>query len=110
MSSEGSNPDSGHKTFKYCAVQLNLLSLIKVTTVIGFCGGLSWALVVFVLDVANIIEATRFKNYWVNFIVFSIFGAFFGAASSVLGYPLYSWFCKKNHGQKLSGIFHDPHD
>ncbi|PPK50030.1 hypothetical protein BY454_13728 [Marinobacter persicus] len=37
-------------TYSRCAVQLNLYSLIKVTGLIGLAGGLSWALIICVLD------------------------------------------------------------
>lgn len=29
---------------------------------------------------------------------------------SLVGYPLYAWVCNNIQGQKLAGIFHNPHD
>nr|WP_143023969.1 hypothetical protein [Pseudomonas benzenivorans] len=105
-----SRVDPNEKTFKYCSVQLSLFSLILVTSLSGLCVGLAWALIIAVLDIAGIIELAKFKNYLINFMAFPFLGLFFGALFSIVGYPLYSWACKNLRGQKLSGIFHDPHD
>jgi hypothetical protein len=97
------------KTYKYCAVQLNLFSLLKITGLIGLGGGLSWAVFISTLDILGLIQLDRFDNYLVNIIAFPLMAAFFGMLFSFVGYPIYAWVCKNNQGQKLAGIFHNPH-
>jgi hypothetical protein len=104
------NSDTDIKTYKYCAVQLSFFSLIKTTALICICGGISWACIIYILDVVSIIELITFDTLLVNLIVFPGMAAVAGTILSVTGYPLYLWVCKKRHGQKLAGIFHNPHD
>ncbi|KXS53061.1 MAG: hypothetical protein AWU57_2554 [Marinobacter sp. T13-3] len=95
-------------TYSRCAVQLNLYSLIKVTGLIGLAGGISWALIICLLDMVGLIELVRFESYLTNLIAFPMAAAFFGVLFSIVGYPIYAWVCKNARGQKLSGIFHAP--
>ncbi|RRQ24715.1 hypothetical protein D5687_00735 [Guyparkeria sp. SCN-R1] len=97
-------------TYQYCAVQLNLFSLIKLTGLVGLVGGVSWAGILFVLGVTGLVQMERFDNYLGNFLFFPVFAAFFGVVFSVVGYPLYRWVCQNLRGQKLAGIFHRPHN
>lgn len=100
--------NNSESTYSFCAVQLNLLSLIKVVALVGVGGGVSWALIIIVLDMFGLIELVRLDDYLINLIVFPIFGGFFGVLFSVVGYPIYAWVCKSSRGQKLAGIFHNP--
>ncbi|MES2627160.1 MAG: hypothetical protein V4628_17875 [Pseudomonadota bacterium] len=99
---------SNEPTYAHCAVQLNLFSLMNVVGLVGVAGGISWGLIICVLDMFGLIELQRFDNYLVNILFFPLLGAAFGMLFSFVGYPIYAWFCKNNGGQKLSGIFHNP--
>lgn len=98
------------RTYQYCAVQLNAFSLMLVTALSGLCGGISWALLLFAANSLGVVELERFDNPLANIIIFPIFGAFGSALFAVIGFPLYKWVCKNLRGQRLSGIFHNPHD
>lgn len=87
------------------AVQLNLLSLILITGLSGFCGGLAWAFITAFLDMIGFIELVKFNSYIVNFITFPLIGLFFSAFFASIGYPIYRYRCKRIKGQKLSGLF-----
>ncbi len=99
-----------NRTYRYCAVQLNIFSLLLVNSLTGFCGGLSFAFIFSISNFIGIVNPEKFDNYIVNFIGFSFLGLLFGVLFSIVGYPLYTWVCKNIKGQKLSGIFHNPHD
>jgi hypothetical protein len=92
-------------TLTRSAVSLNLLSLILVTGLSGFCGGLVWAIITALLDIFGMIELDKFNSYITNFLTFPLMGLFFSAFFALTGYPLYQYFCQKINGQKLSGIF-----
>ncbi|GEM_PF-568572 len=87
------------------AVQLNFLSLVLVTSLSGFCGGLAWAVLTSVLDFIGFIHLVKFNSYIANLITFPLIGLFFSAFFSVIGYPIYKWRCRQIRGQKLSGLF-----
>jgi len=93
----------------HSAVQLNLLSLVLITSLSGFCGGLVWAFITALLDFVGLIELVKFNSYIVNFISFPLIGLFFSAFFAMIGYPLYQYRCKRIKGQKLSGRFIQPH-
>jgi len=97
--------DSTPTAYTQSAVQLNLLSLVLVTGLSGFCGGLVWALITSFLDLIGFIQLVKFDSFIVNLITFPLIGLFFSAFFSVIGYPIYKWRCKKIRGQKLSGLF-----
>jgi ABC-type enterochelin transport system permease subunit len=92
-------------TQTHSAVKLNLLSLVLVTSLSGFCGGLVWAVITSLLDILGLIELIKFSSYITNFLTFPLIGLFFSAFFALLGYPLYQYFCQKIKGQKLSGLF-----
>ena len=94
-------PNPQHRS----AVQLNLLSLVLLTGLSGFCGGLAWALITSFLDMIGLIELVKFNSYIANLITFPLIGLFFSAFFSVIGYPIYKWRCRQIRGQKLSGLF-----
>lgn len=96
------------KTYTRCDVQLNLFSLLKLTALVGICGGIAWACLLLLLGGSGIMPLTRFDNYFVNFLAFPALGLMFGLTCSLFGYPIYVWFCKQNRGLNLSGIFHNP--
>ncbi|MFZ6044574.1 hypothetical protein ACFW0H_00380 [Pseudomonas sp. CR3202] len=98
------------KTYQYCSVQLNAFSLMLVTALSAFCGGIGWALILLVANWLGMITLDRFGNHLGNFLFFPIFGAFSSALFSLLGYPIYNWVCRNRRGQRLVGIFHDPHN
>jgi hypothetical protein len=87
------------------AVQLSLVSLVLVTALAGFCGGLAWALLTAVLDLFGFIHLDKFGSYISNLLTFPLIGLFFSAFFSVMGYPIYKWVCRRIRGQKLSGLF-----
>jgi hypothetical protein len=87
------------------AVQLNLLSLVLLTALSGFCGGLTWAVITSILDFLGFIELDKFSSYIVNLVTFPLIGMFFSAFFSMIGYPIYKWRCRQIRGQKLSGLF-----
>jgi hypothetical protein len=87
------------------AVQLNLLSLVMITALSGFCGGLAWAVLTSILDLLGFIHLVKFNSYIVNLITFPLIGLFFSGFFSVMGYPIYKWRCRQTRGQKLSGLF-----
>jgi len=97
--------DSTPTAHTQSAVQLNLLSLVLVTGLSGFCGGLAWAIITSVLDMIGLIHLVKFNSYIVNLITFPLIGLFFSAFFSVIGYPIYKWRCRQIRGQKLSGLF-----
>ncbi|AYC32046.1 hypothetical protein D3880_06465 [Pseudomonas cavernae] len=99
-----------NKTYQYCTVQLNAFSLMLVTALSGFCGGIAWALIIFIADWVGMVSLDRFDKPLVNFIAFPIIGAFGSSLFSIVGYPIYNWVCKNLRGQRLVGIFHDPHN
>jgi hypothetical protein len=92
-------------TQTHSAVKLNLLSLVLVTSLSGFCGGLVWALITSLLDIIGLIELVKFNSYISNLLTFPLIGLFFSAFFALVGYPLYQYFCQKIKGQKLSGLF-----
>lgn len=98
------------RTYRYCSVQLNAFSLMLVTTLSGFCGGIAWAFILFLADWLGMVTLERFDNPLVNFIGFPIIAAFGSALFALVGYPLYNWVCKNLRGQRLMGIFHEPHN
>ncbi|MDH4607539.1 hypothetical protein [Pseudomonas sp. BN102] len=98
------------RTYRYCSVQLNAFSLMLLTTLSGFCGGIAWALILFLVDGLGMVTLERFDNPLVNFIGFPLLAALGSALFSLVGYPLYNWVCKNLRGQRLMGIFHDPHN
>jgi len=87
------------------AVQLNLLSLVLLTGLSGFCGGLAWALITSLLDMIGLIELVKFNSYVVNLLTFPLMGLFFSVFFAIVGYPFYRWRCQQIRGQKLSGFF-----
>lgn len=87
------------------AVQLNLLSLVLLTALSGFCGGLAWAIITSILDLLGFIELDKFNSYIINLVTFPLIGMFFSAFFSMIGYPIYKWRCRKIRGQKLFGLF-----
>jgi hypothetical protein len=97
--------DSTPTAHTQSAVQLNLLSLVLVTGLSGFCGGLVWAVITSFLDLIGFIQLVKFDSFIVNLITFPLIGLFFSAFFAVIGYPIYKWRCKKVRGQKLSGLF-----
>jgi hypothetical protein len=97
--------DSTPTAHTQSAVQLNLLSLVLVTGLSGFCGGLVWAVITSFLDLIGVIQLVKFDSFIVNLITFPLIGLFFSAFFAVIGYPIYKWRCKKVRGQKLSGLF-----
>jgi len=99
------NTDITPEASAQSAVQLNLLSLILVTGLSGFCGGLVWALITALLDIIGLIELVKFNSYIVNLLTFPLIGLFFSAFFALIGYPLYQYRCKRIKGQKLSGLF-----
>ena len=66
-------PNPQHRS----AVQLNLLSLVLLTGLSGFCGGLAWALITSFLDMIGLIELVKFNSYVVNLLTFPLMGLFF---------------------------------
>jgi len=99
------NMDSTPTAHTQSAVQLNLLSLVLITGLSGFCGGVAWAVLTSILDMIGFIELTKFNSYITNLITFPLIGLFFSAFFSIVGYPIYKWLCNKIRGQKLSGLF-----
>ena len=87
------------------AVQLNLVSLVLITGLAGFSGGLAWAVLTTVLDLFGFIQLDKFGSYISNLLTFPLIGLFFSAFFSVIGYPVYKRICKRLRGQKLSGLF-----
>jgi len=87
------------------AVQLNLVSLVLVTGLAGFCGGFAWAVLTAVLNLFGFIQLDKFGSYIINLLTFPLIGLFFSAFFSVIGYPVYKWICQRLRGQKLSGLF-----
>lgn len=98
------------KTYSYCEVQLNLFSLFKLSVFAGVFGGLAWALLLWFLSLSGLMHSIRFDNYLMNFITFPIMAVLISGSCSLLGYPLYAWYCRQNRGMKLRGIFHNPGD
>ncbi len=103
MSAE--NTDTTAQSHQQSAVQLNLVSLVLVTGLSGFCGGLAWAILTAILDMVGIIELVKFNSYVVNLLTFPLIGLFFSAFFACVGYPFYRWRCRQIQGQKLSGFF-----
>lgn len=99
------NMDSIPEAHQKSAVQLNLLSLVLLTGLSGFCGGLTWAILTSLLDMIGIIELVKFNSYIVNLLTFPLIGLFFSAFFAFVGYPFYRWRCRQIRGQKLSGLF-----
>lgn len=95
-------------SYSQCDVQLNVFSLIKITSLMGLCGGFSWALIISVLDMLSLIELERLTNSFVNLFIFPFLGGFLAGLLSFVGYPIYSWICKNSSGILLAGIFHNP--
>ena len=63
-------------TQTHSAVKLNLLSLILVTSLSGFCGGLVWAVITSLLDIIGLIELVKFNSYISNLLTFPLIGFF----------------------------------
>ncbi len=99
------NMDTTVSAHSQSAVQLNLLSLVLLTSLSGFCGGIAWAILTSVLDMIGIIGLVKFNSYIVNLVTFPLIGLFFSAFFAAVGYPLYRWYCKRIRGQRLSGQF-----
>lgn len=99
------NSDTTTASHDQSAVQLNLLSLVLVTGLSGFCGGLAWAILTSVLDMIGLIELVQFNSYVANLLTFPLIGLFFSAFFACVGYPFYRWRCRQIGGQKLSGLF-----
>lgn len=99
------NMDTTVSAHSQSAVQLNLLSLVLLTSLSGFCGGLAWAVLTSVLDMIGIIELVKFNSYIVNLVTFPLIGLFFSSFFAFVGFPIYRWYCKRIKGQKLSGLF-----
>ena len=54
------------------AVQLNLVSLVLVTGLAGFCGGFAWAVLTAVLDLFGFIQLDKFGSYISNLLTFPL--------------------------------------
>ena len=96
-------------TYSRCAVQLSLFSLMQVGVLTGLCGGLTMAAGLSVLNLLPLIHLGNAGNPLTAFVMFPGLGVFSGLLFPLAGYPLYTWVCKNKRGQKLSGIFHNPH-
>lgn len=98
------------RSYKYCKVKLSMFSLVLLTALSGFCGGISWSLIIFTLDGIGIITLERFDNFLSNILLFPMFAAFGSGLFAIVGYPIYGWVIKNMRGQRLSGVFFAPHN
>jgi hypothetical protein len=97
-------------TYSRGAVQLSLFSLVQVGVLPGLCGGLTMAAGLSVLNLLPLIHPGNAGHPPLTaFVMFPGLGVFSGLLFPMTGYPLYTWVCKNKRGQKLSGIFHNPH-
>ena len=81
-----------------------------LTALSGLCGGISWSIILFLLDSVGMVTLERFDSFSTNIFMFPMFGAFGSGLFAIVGYPIYSWVIKNLRGQRLSGIFHTPHN
>ncbi len=103
MSAENIEPTpSAHKN---SAVQLSLMSLVMVTGLSGFCGGLAWAIITALLDMIGLIHLDKFNSFITNIITFPMIGLFFGGFFALVGFPIFKPICRRIRGLKLSGLF-----
>ncbi len=80
-------------------IQLNFISLLKLSTLVGFCAGIGlipfnflyyfWKLTDGVHDIANVSGVPTL----VAFVVIGspFFGALYGVIVGLVGYPMYRW-------------------
>lgn len=100
--------DNPVNTYQFCTVQLNVFSLMMVTSLSGFCGGISWAFLLVVAKWLGVATLEEFASPLEVFIGFPVLGALGAGLFAVVGYPIYSWVCKNLRGQRLRGTFYDP--
>lgn len=98
------------RTFKYCTVQLSLFSLMMLTSLSGFCGGLVWAAILVFARSIGLAELENFDGVIEIFIGFPIVGGLGAGLFALVGYPIYNWVCNNIRGQRLRGTFFEPHN
>ncbi len=104
------NRQSYNVTFKYCTVELSAFSLMCISGLSAWCGGLMTTLLMIVASWFGMSDFIQATGIIFPLIVNPILAAVFGGIGAVLGYPFYRWICKKARGQRMTGIFHNPHD
>jgi hypothetical protein len=87
-----------NESYKYCKAKLSLFSLITLTALSGFCGGISWSIILCLLDSVGMITLERLDNFLANILMFPMFGAFGSGLFAIIGYPIYSWVIKNIRG------------
>lgn len=87
-----------HRQFR---TQLNLLSVVKVSVVVGIGASFPISLIVFLSAFwsGSVVEAI------LGVIVTLISGGILGLINGVFGYPFYYWYANAVRGQKVSGKF-----
>jgi hypothetical protein len=88
--------------YKACRLQLDLLSLVKFSTIVGLCSGTISVPLFFLLstDASNVAAFIPFLLF-----IAPLAGALNGALTGFLGYPLYQWLSTRMKGQTYTGIF-----
>jgi hypothetical protein len=81
--------------------QLDLNSLIRISAIVGFGGGVITAAISLVLAM---FPSTSFVGF-LAILAIPLYGVISGVINAFIGYPIYKWWCNKVKGQKLSGIF-----
>ena len=102
--------DESPRSYGSCTVQLNLFSLIMLTSLSGLCGGLAWSVILIIADWLGIVTQEKFDSAFEILIGFSVVGALGAGLFALVGYPIYNWICNNIRGQTLRGTFYDPRD
>ncbi|WP_143165534.1 hypothetical protein [Ferrimonas marina] len=84
--------------------ELDIKSLMKVLGVCGFGTGV-------ILMIISLFAGMFFQPYesgadvFLGSVILPLTGGFYGLLNALFGYPFYKWWCNRNRGQKISGIF-----
>ena len=91
--------------YRACRLQLDFISLVKLTTIVGLCFGVVSIPLVLLFGTGNASDSSSWVV--VPFVVIGtpLLGALNGALHGVLGYILYQWLAKRTKGQTYTGIF-----
>lgn len=93
--------------YKIVDSQLDFKSLIKVCVVANF--GFTLILAIFVLISVTLSGSSNLKLF-ASICLLPFSGLLQGLFVGVFSYPFYSWWCKKQKGHRISGIFIEPSD
>ncbi|HAU06520.1 MAG TPA: hypothetical protein DCS49_01855 [Gammaproteobacteria bacterium] len=96
---------SHRSDYTHCHAQLTVFSVVLITALSGFCGGIAWALIMALLQTLDILQSAIFNSLIINLFTFPLIGLFLGGFFSLIGYPIFRYINQLTTGLRLSGHF-----